>query len=79
MNTTIARLESWVLRAPAARPVLAAMGAMTTRPALFVRVTAADGAGSGTDSSDGVDDVLRWAQVHSSSVWIRLTEGLLHG
>lgn len=44
MNTTLARIECWVLRAPAARPVLAAMGAMTTRPALFVRVTAADGA-----------------------------------
>jgi L-alanine-DL-glutamate epimerase-like enolase superfamily enzyme len=44
MNPMLVRIESWLLRAPAARPVLAAMGAMTTRPALFVRVTAADGA-----------------------------------
>jgi len=44
MNTTIERIECWVLRAPVERPVRAAMGTMTTRPALFVRVTAADGA-----------------------------------
>jgi L-alanine-DL-glutamate epimerase-like enolase superfamily enzyme len=44
MNTTIERIEGWLLRAPVERPVRAAMGTMTTRPALFVRVTAADGA-----------------------------------
>jgi len=44
MNSTIARIEGCLLRAPAPRPVLAAMGAMTTRPSLFVRLTAADGA-----------------------------------
>jgi L-alanine-DL-glutamate epimerase-like enolase superfamily enzyme len=44
MNATIERVECWVLRAPVERPVRAAMGTMTTRPALFVRVTAADGA-----------------------------------
>jgi L-alanine-DL-glutamate epimerase-like enolase superfamily enzyme len=44
MGTTIERIECWVLRAPVARPVRAAMGTMTTRPALFVRVAAADGA-----------------------------------
>jgi L-alanine-DL-glutamate epimerase-like enolase superfamily enzyme len=43
MDTTIERIESWLLRAPVERPVRAAMGTMTTRPALFVRLTAADG------------------------------------
>jgi L-alanine-DL-glutamate epimerase-like enolase superfamily enzyme len=44
MSTAIERIEGWLLRAPVAQPVRAAMGTMTTRPALFVRVTAADGA-----------------------------------
>ena len=43
MHTTIAKLECWVLRAPVATPVVNAFGAMATRPALFVRLTDADG------------------------------------
>lgn len=41
---TIERLECWMLRAPVAAPVVNAFGAMTTRPALFVRLSASDGA-----------------------------------
>src|SRR4051794_17972096 len=41
---TIERLECWMLRAPIAAPVVNAFGAMTTRPALFVRLSASDGA-----------------------------------
>ena len=44
MNPAISRLECWVLRAPIAEPVANAFGAMTNRPALFLRVTASDGA-----------------------------------
>jgi len=44
MSTTIARVERWVLRAPIANPVANAFGAMTNRPAVFVRITASDGA-----------------------------------
>lgn len=44
MNPTISRLQCWVLRAPIAEPVANAFGAMTNRPALFLRVTASDGA-----------------------------------
>jgi D-galactarolactone cycloisomerase len=41
---TIEKLECWMLRAPVAAPVVNAFGAMTTRPALFVRLSASDGA-----------------------------------
>jgi D-galactarolactone cycloisomerase len=44
MTTTIARLDCWVLRAPIAVPVANAFGAMTNRPAVFVRLEASDGA-----------------------------------
>src|SRR5262245_4422488 len=44
MTSTIERIESWLLRAPIERPVLAAVGTISTRPALFVRVTAVEGA-----------------------------------
>lgn len=40
----IAKVEAWVLRAPVAQPVANAFGSMTNRPALFVRLSAADGA-----------------------------------
>lgn len=43
-TTTIDRLECWVLRAPIAEPVANAFGAMTNRPAVFLRLTASDGA-----------------------------------
>jgi L-alanine-DL-glutamate epimerase-like enolase superfamily enzyme len=42
--TTIARVEAWVLRAPIATPVANAFGAMTSRPAVFLRISASDGA-----------------------------------
>jgi L-alanine-DL-glutamate epimerase-like enolase superfamily enzyme len=41
---TIEKLECWMLRAPIEAPVVNAFGAMTTRPALFVRLFASDGA-----------------------------------
>ncbi len=44
MPATIDRVDCWLLRAPLAQPVRAAIGSMSTRPSLFVRVTAADGA-----------------------------------
>ncbi len=44
MQPTIVRLECWVLRAPIAEPVVNAFGAMSNRPALFVKVSASDGA-----------------------------------
>ncbi|HSV19767.1 MAG TPA: mandelate racemase/muconate lactonizing enzyme family protein [Casimicrobiaceae bacterium] len=44
MTTTIARLDCWVLRAPIAVPVANAFGAMTNRPAVFLRMEASDGA-----------------------------------
>ncbi len=44
MSTRIDRLECWVLRAPIAQPVANAFGAMTNRPALFLRISASDGA-----------------------------------
>lgn len=44
MSTRIDSLECWVLRAPIAQPVANAFGAMTNRPALFLRVSASDGA-----------------------------------
>lgn len=42
--TSIAKIDRWVLRAPIEQPLANAFGAMTNRPALFVRVTADDGA-----------------------------------
>jgi len=42
--TTIENVECWVLRAPIAEPVANAFGAMSNRPALFLRVSASDGA-----------------------------------
>jgi D-galactarolactone cycloisomerase len=44
MSTRIDSLECWVLRAPIAQPVANAFGAMTNRPALFLRISAGDGA-----------------------------------
>jgi len=44
MTTHIDTLDCWVLRAPIAEPVANAFGAMTNRPAVFVRLTASDGA-----------------------------------
>lgn len=43
MATRIDKVECWVLRAPIAEPVANAFGAMTNRPAVFLRVTASDG------------------------------------
>jgi len=44
MTPTISRLDCWVLRAPIATPIANAFGAMTSRPAVFLRVAASDGA-----------------------------------
>ena len=44
MPTSIVRLEHWVFRAPVAEPVANAFGAMSNRPALFLRLSASDGA-----------------------------------
>ena len=44
MGTTISAVECWVLRAPIAEPVANAFGAMTNRPAVFLRLSASDGA-----------------------------------
>ncbi len=44
MDTHIENLECWVFRAPIAVPVANAFGAMMNRPALFLRVSASDGA-----------------------------------
>lgn len=41
---TIERIECHVFRAPIATPVRAAVGSFSNRPAVFVRITAADGA-----------------------------------
>jgi len=41
---TIARVECWVFRAPIAVPVTAAIGSMDNRPAVFLRISAKDGA-----------------------------------
>lgn len=43
MSSTIDRMDCWVLRAPITEPVSNAFGAMTNRPAVFVRITASDG------------------------------------
>jgi D-galactarolactone cycloisomerase len=44
MSTTIRRLECWLFRAPISQPLANAFGAMTNRPALFLRLSASDGA-----------------------------------
>ena len=44
MATLIERVECWVFRAPIAEPVANAFGAMTNRPAVFLRIAASDGA-----------------------------------
>ena len=41
---TISRVECWVFRAPIEVPISTAFGTMTSRPALFLRVSASDGA-----------------------------------
>jgi D-galactarolactone cycloisomerase len=40
---TITHVECWVFRAPIAIPVTAAVGSLTNRPAVFVRIAARDG------------------------------------
>lgn len=42
--TDITKVECWVLRAPVETPVATSFGIMTSRPAVFLRVSAADGA-----------------------------------
>src|SRR5688572_30104980 len=44
MAVTIEKVECWVHRAPIAAPLSNAFGAMTNRPATWVRVSASDGA-----------------------------------
>lgn len=44
MTTRIERIDCFALRAPIATPLANAFGAMTTRPAVFLRITASDGA-----------------------------------
>lgn len=41
---SITKLEAWLYRAPVAAPVANAFGTMNNRPALFVRISASDGA-----------------------------------
>jgi D-galactarolactone cycloisomerase len=41
---TVSRVECWVFRVPIENPVRTSFGTMTSRPALFVRVSAEDGA-----------------------------------
>ena len=41
---TISKIECWVFRAPIEAPVSTAFGTMTNRPALFLRLSASDGA-----------------------------------
>lgn len=41
---TVSRVECWVFRVPIENPVKTSFGTMTSRPALFVRVSAEDGA-----------------------------------
>jgi L-alanine-DL-glutamate epimerase-like enolase superfamily enzyme len=43
-GTRIDKVECWVLRAPIAQPVANAFGAMSNRPAIFLRVSTSDGA-----------------------------------
>ena len=44
MAPLIQKLECWVFRAPVSEPAANAFGAMTNRPALFLRPSASDGA-----------------------------------
>ena len=44
MTPSIDRLDCWVLRAPITEPVANAFGAMSNRPAVFLRISASDGA-----------------------------------
>ncbi len=44
MASRIEKVECWVLRAPIAEPMANAFGAMTNRPAVFLRISASDGA-----------------------------------
>src|SRR3954453_3169268 len=44
MSLIIEAIDCWVFRAPIAEPLANAFGAMTNRPALFLRLTASDGA-----------------------------------
>jgi D-galactarolactone cycloisomerase len=44
MSISIERLECWLFRAPVSQPLANAFGAMTNRPALFLRLSASDGA-----------------------------------
>jgi L-alanine-DL-glutamate epimerase-like enolase superfamily enzyme len=44
MRPTIATLECWVLRAPLAVPLVNAFRSMSNRPALWLRISASDGA-----------------------------------
>lgn len=44
METRIEEVECWVLRAPVSEPVANAFGAMSNRPAVFLRLSASDGA-----------------------------------
>jgi D-galactarolactone cycloisomerase len=44
MQSTLEAVECWVLRAPIAEPLANAFGAMSSRPAVFVRLSASDGA-----------------------------------
>ena len=44
MGPTITTLECWVLRAPIAVPLVNAFRSMTNRPALWLRISASDGA-----------------------------------
>lgn len=44
VTVQIEKMERWVFRAPIAQPLANAFGAMNNRPALFVRLTASDGA-----------------------------------
>ena len=76
MTTSIERLECWVLRAPIAEPVANAFGAMTNRPAVFLRLSASDGAwGWGEVFSNfpqvGAEHRARLA----TSIFARLLEG----
>ncbi|MBC7436807.1 MAG: mandelate racemase/muconate lactonizing enzyme family protein [Bdellovibrionales bacterium] len=41
---TIRKVEAWVFRAPIAKPVKTSFGSLTNRPAVFIRVSAGDGA-----------------------------------
>jgi len=44
MEPTIEAVECWVFRSPITEPLANAFGAMTSRPAVFLRISASDGA-----------------------------------